>query len=239
MPGIVKQTSSSPSPPRAPSPQRTNTVWLTSLPPPFFHPVALAALRDHFESYGEIHTWAPIRSFARIMVVYMDEDEAESAKINCDGLTIEKTSETAEFVLRVFRGDPTPTVVDPKGRYLHPPALEKNFLISPPGSPPVGWEPIKEDPPNSAPLADDLIVALRNLQVAELSHLHDDSLHGHVDNKGVEVLLHPEDGAGIGVYVEDCDVDEQDEMVQENDWAYGEDNPNRMQWKPMPTAMPP
>lgn len=49
--------------------------------------------------------------------------------------------------------------------HLAPPPLEKNFLISPPGSPPEGWEPIVEDPPNERTLADDLVGALNRLQV--------------------------------------------------------------------------
>jgi hypothetical protein len=57
---------------------------------------------------------------------------------------------------------------------------------------------------------------------------------------GREMLLDPEDGAGIGVFVEDCDLLERagddDEL---RDWAYGEDNPSRLVYKPIPTALPP
>lgn len=47
--------------------------------------------------------------------------------------------------------------------HLLPPSTDRNFLISPPGSPPIGWEPIREDPPNRETLALDLMEALRNL----------------------------------------------------------------------------
>lgn len=50
--------------------------------------------------------------------------------------------------------------------HLLPPTTDRNFLISPPGSPPIGWEPIKEDPPNRETLAGDLIDALRRLASA-------------------------------------------------------------------------
>ncbi|KAI9217941.1 hypothetical protein BC828DRAFT_237207 [Blastocladiella britannica] len=41
-------------------------------------------------------------------------------------------------------------------RYLAPPKCGKMHLISPPGSPPLGWEQIDESHPNPDPLADDL-----------------------------------------------------------------------------------
>lgn len=51
--------------------------------------------------------------------------------------------------------------------HLAPPPLTKNFLISPPGSPPEGWAPIIEEPPNDRTLADDLVGALERLQVEQ------------------------------------------------------------------------
>ena len=89
-----------------------------------------------------------------------------------------------------------------------------------------------EEPPNSTPLADDLIAALRKLQLAAGIT---------APPGGREMLLDPEDGAGIGVYVEDCDVPEGgiDDDGQMPDWVYGEDNPSRLVYKPIPTALPP
>lgn len=74
-----------------PTYSKTNTLVITSLPPSFFAPLVLEALRIHFESYGEIHTWAPLRAFARIMVVYYDEEAVELAKETCDNLRVEET----------------------------------------------------------------------------------------------------------------------------------------------------
>lgn len=53
---------------------------------------------------------------------------------------------------------------DGSGGHLLVPTTDRNFLISPPGSPPVGWEPLREDPPNTNTLADDLIRALGSLR---------------------------------------------------------------------------
>ena len=70
---------------------RTNTLVLASIPASFFEPVVLDALRSHFESYGEIHTWAPLKAFARVIIVYYDEEAAELAKESCDSLFIDAT----------------------------------------------------------------------------------------------------------------------------------------------------
>ena len=136
--------------------------------------------------------------------------------------------------MRVYRADHTPIVSDETQEhnlYLRPPVNEKNFLISPPGSPPVGWEQIREDPPYATPLANDLIAALRKLELQEQSERR---------GPGPEVLLEPEDGVGISVCVEDCDaVAPEDEAMDDEDWAYGEMAPSRTRFRPPPTAMPP
>ena len=48
----------------------------------------------------------------------------------------------------------------PKSQYLEPPQPQRQFLISPPGSPPDGWEPVKERAPA---INYDLIAAITNL----------------------------------------------------------------------------
>lgn len=53
--------------------------------------------------------------------------------------------------------------------HLRPPVPERNFLISPPGSPPVGWVAVREDPPNESPLAQDLMDALERVKAQATS----------------------------------------------------------------------
>lgn len=98
MPGLTHNMDSSPtlvdSPTATESFKRTNTLVLTQLPIPFFHPRVMDALRDHFALHGKIHAWAPLRTFARVIVVYESEDSADEAKVYCDGLQIDATPET-------------------------------------------------------------------------------------------------------------------------------------------------
>ncbi|KIY68770.1 Calcipressin [Cylindrobasidium torrendii FP15055 ss-10] len=214
----------------------TNTLAVTSLPKTFFHPNILAVLRDHLEAFGEINQWVPLPTFGRIIVVFVHNSVAETAKRECDPIILRgSVHDSAQTVLRVYRADPNPLVtafgaVVPQAAYLRPPEIEKNFLISPPGSPPVGWEHIREDPPNATPLADDLIAALNLLKLQERG-------------PSVEVLLDPEEG-GVGVFVEDCDrhvFDPSADSDDEHSWVYGQTGPRTPYEKtvPIPTAMPP
>ncbi|KAL5490648.1 hypothetical protein ACEPAI_5482 [Sanghuangporus weigelae] len=229
---------------------RTNSLVVAHLPPTFFHPSVLEALRSYFAVYGEIYAWAPIRSFARVILVYYSEDDAENAKLGSDGLRIEATSTSPETIIRVYRADPTPIISSsgsssPSGTkfspfHLRPPAIERNFLISPPGSPPVGWEAAREEPPNNSPLADDLITALRRLQISQENEEKGSSA-------GVSVLIEPEDGPGVGVYVEDCgdpdegsDGSDSETRFADEGWFYGQSSGYQNQrFAPASTMRPP
>ena len=252
MSDLSTSITSSPSSPSSQTTERTNSLIVAQLPQSFFHPLVINVLRDHFATYGEINQWVPIASFARIIIVYNEEGDAERAKLQCDPLTLEATYDRYAFfspyklyinrslcplkcrpqtILRVYRSAPNPLLDNfsaiTDDQYLRPPPIEKNFLISPPGSPPVGWEPIKEEPPNPTPLADDLIVALRKLQIHSKR------------SSSREILLEPEDGVGVSVYVEECDFDDCADESENMDWAYGEPSPARMKWAPIPTSLPP
>ena len=190
---------------------KTNTLAVTGLQREFFHDSVLSALREHFETFGSLVHWVALPSFGRILVIYEYEADAEKAKLVSDPIVLGGSDSRSEITMRVYRADHTPldalNGTTAEGRYLLPPTTDKNFLISPPGSPPVGWEPIREDPPNAAPLADDLIMALKKLQI-EQRHRRGGSVDGNGGRGSVEVLLEPDDVIGVGVYVENCDEEE-------------------------------
>ena len=94
---------------------------------------------------------------------------------------------------------PTPLSIDPSTTHLAPPEVTKNFLISPPGSPPEGWEPIKEEGPNTTTLASDLQKALESLQ-----------LNGRRRGSR-EIIL---DEGGVRVEVEDTSFQPEQESTQ-------------------------
>lgn len=62
---------------------------------------------------------------------------------------------------RVYFGEHTP--VQPVDQHLQAPESKKLFFISPPPSPPHGWELRNEEPPNAVVVAEDLAQALARL----------------------------------------------------------------------------
>jgi len=207
---------------------RTNTLIAAHLPSSAFADAAfLHALRALFARYGPLYAFAPIKVFRRCIVTFWNPHDAERCKRDVDGLMLPASSSSSSnnpTQMRVFRGANTPlrqptsrptspNPDDPDPFFLAPPRLEKNFLISPPGSPPVGWEQIVEDPPNAAPLATDLINALEKLRVAR-----EDGAFGL--GPGVEIVYDAPGGEGIGITVSviDCDAEDEDaEMDDEED----------------------
>jgi len=163
-------------------------------------------------NYGELHTWAPLKAFGRIIAVFWSVEDAERLRQECDGLHVGgpqsyviSSSQTLRLLsdyssihagpsnrsfktLRLYRGEMTSLETPPpESKHLQVPAHTKNFLISPPGSPPVGWEHMEEEPPNAAALAADLMAALTRLQRQQEE---DESVQQH--GKQVQVLLDTE-----------------------------------------------
>jgi Calcipressin. len=98
-------------------------------------------IKKNFESlfvnFGTTYfTFLP--GFRRVIVKFVNGSAASDAKNSLH----EKEFEAC--VLKVFFKEEAKQLGEP---FLKLPKAEKLFLISPPASPPVGWEQIQEDPP--------------------------------------------------------------------------------------------
>lgn len=92
----------------------------------------------------------------RIIVSFYSEQDCVKVRQEIDGSAF-----TPSVICKCYFGEPTP--VDSEKKYLERPDAGKLFFISPPPSPPVGWESRKEDPPNKDVHADDLAAKLFQL----------------------------------------------------------------------------
>lgn len=104
-----------------------------------------------------------LRSFRRLRVHYANARSAASARIQLHQYQIGKS------VINCYFAQPVTPVTN---KFLRPPAPYKNFLISPPSSPPAGWEPREENEPL---VNHDLLAALANLTPGESHELHPQS----------------------------------------------------------------
>ncbi|KAL1884393.1 hypothetical protein VTK73DRAFT_87 [Phialemonium thermophilum] len=136
----------------------SNTLIFTNLQSPdIFRPDNLQSIRDLISQIAPIHSWAPLKSFRRIVVSFFDEQSAIAVRSIWDGEAIMGER------CRVYFGQHTP-LDDAADRHLALPDAGKLFFISPPPSPPHGWEMRLEDAPNKTVHPEDLAEALARLR---------------------------------------------------------------------------
>ncbi|KAI0999998.1 hypothetical protein K3495_g8200 [Podosphaera aphanis] len=134
----------------------TNTLIITNINDPVIFQVAnLEHIKDTINKVAPIHSWAPLKSFHRIVVSFFSIDAAVNIRQLLDGEEIMGTR------AKIYFGQSTP--IQPKDEYLNLPDAGKLFFISPPPSPPHGWQVKMEDAPNKQVMANDLAQALAKL----------------------------------------------------------------------------
>lgn len=134
----------------------SNTLLFTNLQDAeIFRPDNLQTVRSLIEQSAPIHSFAPLKSFRRIVVSFLDEEAAIRVRSVWDGESV------LGHRTRVFFGRHTPIHARPD--HLNLPDAGKLFFISPPPSPPHGWEVKLEDAPNKLVHAEDLAEALAKL----------------------------------------------------------------------------
>lgn len=120
-----------------------------------FRSESLEKIRGLISETAPIHVFAPLKSFRRFVVSFWDSDAAISVRKAWDGQSIDGDR------VKIYFGQPTP--VEARNEHLELPDAGKLFFISPPPSPPHGWEMRLEDAPNKQVHADDLASALAQL----------------------------------------------------------------------------
>jgi hypothetical protein len=118
-------------------------------------------MRELINQHAPIHTWAPLKSFRRIVTSFFDIDSAIAIRQTLDGESIMGCR------VRVYFGLNTP--LNPSDQHLPLPKSDRLFFISPPPSPPMGWEMQNEGEPNKIVHAEDLASALAKLHAHSIN----------------------------------------------------------------------
>lgn len=173
-----------------PSPP-TNTLLITNLQAPeLFTTANLESIHREIGEHASIHTFSPLKSMRRIICTFFTTDDAINIRQTLDG----------EYVLgnrvRVYFG--AETKIEQGDQHLQAPKSNKQFFISPPPSPPMGWEMRDEEPPNKEVHAEDLATALSRLHARPGP---DDALHE--DSSAPSILRPGRQRSGTGTVVYD------------------------------------
>lgn len=128
-------------------------------------------LKNHFEDlfrrFEEGATFQYFKSFRRARVNFENPTMAATARIRCHQTKIGESNINCYFAQPVLSNKPKDG--ESSDAYLQPPSPVRQFLISPPASPPVGWEPVDEAQPC---INYDLLAALAKLTPGEAHELH-------------------------------------------------------------------
>lgn len=128
--------------------------------------------KDEFEklftAFEQHVTFQYFKSFRRARANFCTSAAAAMARIKLHQY------EFGNSIINCYFAQPTAPKEEMNETFLQPPAPVKQFLISPPASPPVGWEPVDETEPV---INYDLLAAIANLTPGEVHELHPPSDH--------------------------------------------------------------
>ncbi|KAI9022228.1 Calcipressin [Phycomyces nitens] len=170
----------------------TNTLLIPDIPKNFFAcSSAMKQIEEKFAEFGPVSQFILMKGFGRIMVIYEEtmaainakqaidrailfwEQDNENITIIAMGKDLEPIWNANGLEIRIYFGQHNPINPDLALSRLQVPDLERNFLISPPGSPFEDWEQTLESPPNRAVLASDLSHALADHSDDNMEDLED------------------------------------------------------------------
>lgn len=147
---------------------RNYALIVTNVDPMVFHDDFMKAkFESLFLAYGDSNTvkFRYLKSFKRIRIDFKDHQSAEAARMNLDRYKLGQNQFRCynAQIINLQRQS------NEAYQYLKIPKLTKQFLISPPASPPVGWEPVNE----GTPCIDvQLISAIANLVPGKVHEIH-------------------------------------------------------------------